>query len=169
MCAVVWWDVLQLKFLLLQRVLLARPRSVQTKVYCNHLCCWLGLEARFLAAGQRHRFSYAGGSWLQAISSACNERIAAFQRPIAGATPPEPRNLKKTMKQQQQPTEPSANELRAIMLQCGVQGGGGGEWRLRPCATLKPPTEVCLICIIGVVIVNDVLAFCAARRGGIMV
>ena len=55
-----------------------------------------------------------GGRWQQAISSACNERIAAFQRPLAGATPPEPRNLKKTMKQRQQPTEPSANELRAM-------------------------------------------------------
>jgi len=27
---------------------LARPRSVQTKVYCNHLCFWLGLEVCFL-------------------------------------------------------------------------------------------------------------------------
>ena len=76
-----------------------------------------------VAAGQRRRFSYAGGRWRQAISSACNERIAAFQRPLAGATPPEPRNLKKTMKQRQQPTgqaPPSSG-------QCGVQGGGGGE------------------------------------------
>ena len=46
-----------------------------------------------VAAGQRRRFSYAGGRWRQAISSACNEWIAAFQRPIAGATPPEPMNL----------------------------------------------------------------------------
>ena len=115
-------------------------------------------------------FSYAGGRWRQAISLACNERIAAFQRPLTGATPPAPRNLKKTMKQRQQPTEPSANELRAMW------GAGKRQWRvnvgqLRPCATLKTPTEVCLICIfgimciIGIVIVNDVLAFCAARRG----
>ena len=40
-----------------------------------------------------------------------------------------------------------------------------------PVPPSKPPTEVCLICIIGImciigiVIVNDVLAFCAARRG----
>ena len=54
---------------------------------------------------------------------ACNEKIAAFQRPLAGATPPEPRNLKKTMKQQQQqPTEPSANELRAMW------GAGRRRW-----------------------------------------
>ena len=55
---------------------------------------------------------------------ACNEKIAAFQRPIAGATPPEPRNLKKTMKQRQQPTEPSANELRAMW------GAGRRRWRV---------------------------------------
>ena len=60
-----------------------------------------------------------------------------------------PRNLKKTMKQRQQPTEPSANELRAM-------------WGAGICI-------IGIMCIIGIVIVNDVLAFCAARRGGIMV
>ena len=52
---------------------------------CAHRC-----ERRCsVAAGLPRRFSYAGGSWRQAISSACNERIAAFQRPLAGATVPQ--------------------------------------------------------------------------------
>ena len=75
------------------------------------------------------------------------------------------------MKQQQQPTEPSANELRAMW------GAGRRRWRVTTKTLCLPqnPTEVCLICIIGImfiigiVIVNDVLALCVARRGGIMV
>jgi len=175
-----------------------------------------------VAARQRRRFSYAGGRWRQAISSACNERIAAFQRPLAGATRPRPRRGGARRLPGPLPPPPVTQRLRRLRRQpaarrprpprplgarraagrphqnqgtsrrwssgssqlsqaptssgqCGAQGGGGGEWRLRPCATLKTATEVCLICIIGImciigiVIVNDVLAFCAARRGGIMV